>query len=90
MPEMQKKIEVTVFVSDVKRVENYPDFDKLAHVIQHSLQGFRLRLHGRGFQSKRFHEPNRKRHFASEPISRQTVFKSIRFAVYTTNKTVSF
>ena len=27
-------------VSDIKRVENYPDFDKLAHVIQHGLQGF--------------------------------------------------
>ena len=25
---------------DIKRVENYPDFDKLAHVIQHGLQGF--------------------------------------------------
>ena len=24
----------------IKRVENYPDFDKLAHVIQHNLQGF--------------------------------------------------
>jgi len=35
---------VTVFVSDIKRVENYPDFDiKLAHVIQHGLQGFILR-----------------------------------------------
>jgi len=31
---------VTVFVSDIKRVENYPDFDKLAHVIQHGLQWF--------------------------------------------------
>ena len=31
---------VTVFVSDVKRVENYPNFDKLAHVMQHGLQGF--------------------------------------------------
>jgi len=27
----------TVFVSDIKRVENYPDFDKLARVIQHGL-----------------------------------------------------
>jgi len=24
----------------IKRVENYPDLEKLAHVIQHSLQGF--------------------------------------------------
>jgi len=29
---------VTVFVSDIKRVENYPDSDKSAHVIQHGLQ----------------------------------------------------
>ena len=40
MPEMQKKLGVTIFVSDIKRVENYPDFDKLAHVIQHGLQWF--------------------------------------------------
>ena len=40
MPEMQKQLRVTVFVSDVKRVENCPNFDKLAHVIQHGLQGF--------------------------------------------------
>jgi len=38
VPEMQKKLGVTVFVSDIKRVENYPDFDKLEHVIQHGLQ----------------------------------------------------
>ena len=38
MPEMQKKLGVNSFVSDTKRVENYPDFDKLAHVIQHGLQ----------------------------------------------------
>ena len=40
MPEMQKKLMVTVFVSDITRVGNYPDFDKLTHVIQHGLQGF--------------------------------------------------
>jgi len=40
VPEMQKKLGVTVFVSDIKRAENYPDFDKLAHVIQHGLQWF--------------------------------------------------
>ena len=40
MPEMKKKMRVTVFISDIKRVENYPDFDKLAHVIQHGLQWF--------------------------------------------------
>jgi len=33
---------VTIFDSDIKRVENYPDFDKLAHIIvnQHGLQWF--------------------------------------------------
>ena len=40
MPEMKKKMGVSVFVSDIKCVENYPDFDKLAHVIQHGLQWF--------------------------------------------------
>jgi len=40
VPEMQKKLGVTVFVSDIKRVENCPDFDKLAHLIQHGLQWF--------------------------------------------------
>jgi len=43
VPGMQKKKKesgVTVFVSDLKRVENYPDFDNLAHVIQHGLEGF--------------------------------------------------
>ena len=35
-----KKMGVTEFVSEIKRVENYPDFEKLAHVIQHGLQGF--------------------------------------------------
>jgi len=40
VPEMQKQLRVTVFVSDIKRVENCPNFDKLAHVIQHGLQGF--------------------------------------------------
>ena len=34
--EMKKK-EVTDFVSEIKRVENYPDFEKLAHVIQRFL-----------------------------------------------------
>jgi len=31
---------VTDFVSEIKRVENYPDFEKLEHVIQLGLQGF--------------------------------------------------
>ena len=37
---MQKKFGVTDFVSEIKRVENYPDFEKLVFVIQHDLQGF--------------------------------------------------
>ena len=40
MPEMQKNLGVNVFVSDIKLVENYPDFDKLANVIHHGLEGF--------------------------------------------------
>ena len=40
MSEVQKKLGVTVFVSEIKCVEKYPDFEKLAHVIQHGLQEF--------------------------------------------------
>jgi len=40
MQKKKKKLGVTDFVSQIKRVENYPDFEKLAHVIQHGLQGF--------------------------------------------------
>ena len=39
MSEMQKKVGMTDFVSEIKPVENYPDFDKLPHVILHGLQG---------------------------------------------------
>ena len=35
----KKKLGVTVFVSEIKGVEN-TDFEKLAHVIRHGLQGF--------------------------------------------------
>jgi len=38
--EMQKKLGVTDFASEIKCVENYPDFEKLTHIIQHGLQGF--------------------------------------------------
>ena len=31
---------VTDFVSEIKRVESYPDFEKLAQVFQYGLQGF--------------------------------------------------
>ena len=34
---------ITVFISNIKRVENYSDFDKLANIIQHGLQGFIVR-----------------------------------------------
>ena len=37
---MQKKLGVTVFVSEIMCVENVPDFEKLAHLIQHGLQRF--------------------------------------------------
>ena len=40
MPKMQKKIGVTVIVSEIKRVVNYTDFEKLSHIIEHGLQGF--------------------------------------------------
>ena len=40
MPEMQKKLGVTVLVSEIKRVVNYTDFEKLSHVIEHGKQGF--------------------------------------------------
>jgi len=36
----KKNWEVTDFALEIKRVENHPDFEKLAHVIQHGLQGF--------------------------------------------------
>ena len=35
------KLGVTVFVSEIKRVVNYTDFEKkLSHVIEHGLLGF--------------------------------------------------
>ena len=40
MSEMQKKLGVTIFASEIKRVENYPEFKKLVRVIRHGLQGF--------------------------------------------------
>jgi len=41
--EKQKTLGVIDFVSETKRVENYPDLEKLAHVIQHGLQGFMVK-----------------------------------------------
>ena len=31
---------MTYFVSEIKRVVNYADFEKLSHIIEHGLQGF--------------------------------------------------
>ena len=31
---------VIVFVSEIKRVVSYSDFEKLSHIIKHGLQGF--------------------------------------------------
>ena len=39
MSEVPKKVGVTDFVSEIKPVENYPDFEKLVHVISHGFQG---------------------------------------------------
>jgi len=39
----QKVFGVTVFLSEIKRMENYHDFEKLAHVIQHGLHGFKVK-----------------------------------------------
>ena len=41
---MPKKLGVTVFVSEIKRAVNYPDFEKLVHVIQHGLQAFIVKI----------------------------------------------
>ena len=40
MPGMQKKLGVTIFVSEIKRVVNNTDFEKLFHINEHDLQGF--------------------------------------------------
>ena len=35
-----KTLLVTVFLSEIKRVVNYTDLEKLSHIIEHGLQGF--------------------------------------------------
>ena len=40
---MQKKLGVTYFVSEIKRVENYTDFEKLRHATHHGLQGLEVK-----------------------------------------------
>ena len=40
MPEMQKKLGVTVFISEIKHVVNHTDFEELSHTIEQGLQGF--------------------------------------------------
>ena len=44
--EMQKTLGVIDRVSEIKRarVETCPDFEKLAHVLQHGLQGFIVKV----------------------------------------------
>ena len=37
MSQMQN-LRITDFVSEIKRVENNPDFETFAHVLQHGLQ----------------------------------------------------
>ena len=37
-----KKKGVTNFVSEIKRVENYPDFENLTYLIQHGLEVYSL------------------------------------------------
>ena len=39
MSEMQKKLRVTDFVFEIKRVKNYPKFDKSVLVTRHGLNG---------------------------------------------------
>ena len=38
-----KTIGVNDFISEIKHVEKHPDFEKLAHIIQHRLQEFILK-----------------------------------------------
>ena len=54
---------VTDFVSEVKREENYPDFDKLAHLIQHGLQ----RFIGKNIEGKS-REANDLSHILKKPV----------------------
>ena len=45
----------TDFVSERKRVENHPDFEKLAHVIQHGLMGFLVKnIEGESMEANDF------------------------------------
>jgi len=41
--EKKRKSGVIDFVSEIKRVEKYPDFEKLARAIPHGLQGFMVK-----------------------------------------------
>ena len=40
MPGMQKIMGVTIFVSEIKFVVNYTDFEKLPHIIERGPPGF--------------------------------------------------
>ena len=41
---MQKQLGVTVFVSEIKRVVYYTDFEKLSHIIEHGIQWFIVKI----------------------------------------------
>ena len=57
MSEISKKLGVTDFVSEIKRVVNYPDFEKLAHVIQHGLQRFIFKnIEGESTEANNLHQ----------------------------------
>ena len=58
-------LKIMDFASEIKRVENYPDFEKLAHVIQHGLQGFIVK--NIECESK---EANDLSHFKNGPVTR--------------------
>ena len=53
MPEMQKKLGVTIFVSEIKRVVNYTAFENLSHIIEYCLQEFIVKnIEGQSTEAK--------------------------------------
>ena len=46
---------VTVFVSEIRRVVNYTDFEMLSHIIEHCLQGFIVKnIEGESTEAKSY------------------------------------
>ena len=43
LSEKPPKMEDTHFVSEIKHVGNYPDFESLVHIFQNGLQGFMVK-----------------------------------------------